>query len=822
LRRLVGLWIALCLGAAAPGAADEGGGAPGSRLFEPGVPVQISADSLEYEAGRDLYVARGHVVIRQEQRQLSADWMTFSRVTRRGVASGDVVFTDGTDTVHTRFVEFDVDTLEGVMFDASFEGDRNRFELRGEEIAKTGEQTYRFRNGEFTTCRCPDPEAREPWQVKAEQADLEIEGYGTVRNTTFEVLGVPILWLPWMIYPLKTERQSGLLFPDLAVSGRNGWEVGLPIFWAVADPVNLIFTPRYLGKRGPKGDLGVEYVVGEHSGGDALGAYIYDRDVAPFSLRTPFGRHRWATLGSHDFSLPAGWRFQTRYAFAADNSYPNDFDDLARYRQDRFLDSRAFATRPWGPSDAFGFVAGADHADDLQNPDDTDRDDFVLDRLPEARVHALPQGLPFARWLVPALDVRYAWYQQQELPQRAYDDALLQTADFPFLDTGVDGLPTSADGLGVEQGRDGQGQATNPDPNFDNAATTPGGTEGDSVFQEGELLADSGQRVLLTPRLGVPFRLFDALEFYPEVGWHETLYESDAKGFERRGLLTGRMEVRTRFVRRFGETVHLLEPQLSWAYVQDVSQFGNPVYVPATAVPQQRLRELDLENLTRDWADRIGDQNLVKVGLGNRFYAPGPRGAARVIADFVLSAVYDIDGTEFGNLYLDGRSYPFRNSSLRFSLGFDPVRARLSEALLSSGWRDARGDRFTLGYRFIRNVPNVFEAFPRQNERFNDFRSEFDQVNQLDGGLRVAITRQWGITYRGAYSFERQIFLGNQGGVEYISKCGCWAVRVQVSESRSRGAQVSFEYTLLGLGDDTTAPFEAGGRRGPLGFLDGP
>ena len=84
--------------------------------------------------------------------------------------------------------------------------------MSGAEIAKTGAQTYRFEKGRFTTCRCADGE-RDPWEIKADSAELEIGGYGTARNTTFEVLGVPVVWLPWMIYPLKTERQTGLLFP---------------------------------------------------------------------------------------------------------------------------------------------------------------------------------------------------------------------------------------------------------------------------------------------------------------------------------------------------------------------------------------------------------------------------------------------------------------------------------------------------------------------------------------------------------------------------------------------------------------------------------
>ena len=87
--------------------------------------------------------------------------------------------------------------------------------------------------------------------------------------------------------------------------------------------------------------------------------------------------------------------------------------------------------------------------------------------------------------------------------------------------------------------------------------------------------------------------------------------------------------------------------------------------------------------------------------------------------------------------------------------------------------------------------------------------------------MRIAITRQWGITYRAAFSFERNLLLANQGGIEYLSKCRCWALRLEVSESRSRGVQFKLLYTLVGIGDDSRSPFEQSLFGGSLSLLDG-
>jgi lipopolysaccharide assembly outer membrane protein LptD (OstA) len=834
LRRLVVVCVALLAWVPCPAGAQEAGAGtasaatdaakPGSgegrRRIRRDVPVVIeNADVAEYERRRELYTVRGRpVVIRQGDNRVSADFITFSDRTGRGVASGDVVYSDGVDTVRTAFIEFQVDTLQGVLFDAEFDVPSNRVRMRGAEVARTGDKTWTFEEGEFTTCRCPDPDARKPWQVKAEEAELEIEGYGTVRNATVEILGVPLLWLPWMIYPLKTERQSGLLFPEVSLSGRNGMELGLPVFWAVGDPLNLILTPRWMSKRGVKGDVGYEYVLGEHSGGAGLGSYLYDQEVDPDTRETPFGRHRWATRGNHDFFLPGDWRLKTSYAFASDNAHPTDFDDLGAYRAERFLPALAFAGRSFGALGLLGVGAGAQFADDLQNPDDSDRDEFLLQRLPELSLDLLPASLPFASWLAPSLGLRYAWYQQAGRPQDEYADDLLVAANGRFFDSGIDGLPSSQ-----EQGRT-LADSVLPDPNaddFPDDPADPARSEGDGVFQEGELLADDGHRALLTPRLGLPLRLLDFLELYPEAGWHETLYSSAADGFERRGLFTGRLDLRTRLRGVLGPVTHLLEPRLGYAYVSDVGQGDHPLYVPATAVPQERVRELHLDNVTRDVADRIEEWNGLTFAVGNRFHGrAGDAGAAKLLADFALSALYDFDEGEFGNLYLDGTGYPVDSMRVRFNLGFDPRAASVSEGFLALFWADERGDRVDVSYRFLRDIPRFFEAFPQENERFEEFREGVDRIHQVNAGFRIALTENWGLTYRGAYSFERTLFLGNEGGIEYISRCRCWAVRLVVRDSRSRGATVAVEYRILGLGDDSRTPFESAGTRRFFGLLD--
>ena len=174
-------------------------------------------------------------------------------------------------------------------------------------------------------------------------------------------------------------------------------------------------------------------------------------------------------------------------------------------------------------------------------------------------------------------------------------------------------------------------------------------------------------------------------------------------------------------------------------------------------------------------------------------------------------AAYDFADSDWGNIVLDGVAFPFEGFRSRYNLGFDPDEGRIDELLAGFTYKHDDGHRVAISHRYLRDIPRFFESFPQQNDRFDNFKSGMDSINQTKAAMRFALGARWALTYRIAYSFERSILLGNQGGIEYISGCRCWAGRLELVQSRSRGVEVRVLYTILGLGDDS---------RNPFGFLD--
>jgi lipopolysaccharide assembly outer membrane protein LptD (OstA) len=781
--------LAAWMGPALPAAAQLPDFAADERT-----PVEIRAYQVSLDRKRELYEAFGDVQLIQGDRELRADWMVFNSETGRGVASGNVRLTRGRDVLNASFLDFDADDLQGVVYDGVLDAPDTGFQMRGREIARTGEDTYHFEDGIFTTCICPNPEDRKPWQIEAGEADLEIGGYGTARNTTFDILEIPVLWFPWMIYPLKTERQTGLLFPDIGYSRRNGAEFGLPFFWAAHDQLNVTLTPRWLGKRGFKGDVELEYVLGERSFGSLFGAFLSDRSVDERTTPPPlFDAERWTVIGQQDFWLPADFRAKADFSFMSDNEYAFDFSDLHGKQKDRYLESQAFVFRHDGPYDRFTSMLSVAYADDLQSPDDQDRDRFLLQRLPRLEFSMLPEATPIPglRWLTTAFDAEYTMFRPRD---PAKFGSVLEDS---FFDTGIDGIP-DAEECGVST-------SCGPDPHGDNfLGIPPIGSEGNGRFDEGEALADRGHRIDLWPRVSTPFRLFDRLEVLPEAGWRETLYFTEQQDTATRGFATGRIDLRTRVRGHVAGLLHMIEPRVGYVAVTGEEQFGNPRFVPETFTPQLRLREIEPWNRLADPSDRIRSFHGANYGVEQRFYREAAGGIPRLLADLLIAHQYDVQRDEFGSIFFDGRLYAADNFGLRFQLGLDPDPAgsaapEIAEGLAQAAWNSRAGHQLSLEYRYLRDIPTFFEDFSLGGPRLDGFR-EISAVNQITMALKLALTQRWSLRYSANYSFDQSLLLSHSGSLEYFSKCECWGLGVEISDDRTRGVRYNVLYRIVGLG----------------------
>ncbi len=83
----------------------------------------------------------------------------------------------------------------------------------------------RLQDVRFSTC----PVSEEVWQIRARTLTLDSgQHVGVARDASVDFEGVPILYLPWLSFPLDDERKTGFLFPSVGSNSRSGLEPHRP------------------------------------------------------------------------------------------------------------------------------------------------------------------------------------------------------------------------------------------------------------------------------------------------------------------------------------------------------------------------------------------------------------------------------------------------------------------------------------------------------------------------------------------------------------------------------------------------------------------
>ena len=817
------LW-GLLLPGAARGQLADGASRPGYVL---------SADEVEFDDERDLYEAIGDVRIVQEDGQvLTADWVTFSAQTGVGVATGNVRMEDGDQVVEAEYMAVNLNTGVSMAGEATLDSSEPGLIAEGRSIQRTGLNRYRIERGTLTACRCPPKasgESTPPWEVDVSEANVEIGGYGVARNLWFKTLGLPVVYLPWMIFPAKTERQTGFLIPSYSTSTRDGVEVELPFFWAAAENLNVLARPRLIGRRGMKYSVSYEYLFGQ-SGWSEGGAAVLPSDnlVSRDDPETRYSSDRWAFWLRHEQPVAPGIRLGASIKRVSDNDYVVDFRDMtlgllegeaagfldgdpdapglegtslsiSRQRDDdlsrhaRFLWSSA-----WYSYARDSLYAGVELslADDVQSPNDLDRDDYLLQPLPEVRIATLPGrlgGTPLRFGIESTYDYFYRFDRSRQIDGSPPVRGL-------FFDTGQDALfnPHEPNALGFFTGGD----------NSNDDFRTPGRTsdqfsQGDLRFQEGEPLADWGHRFDVYPHAYLPMRA-GIIETLSELGYRETLYFPERASSARRGIWTGRFEARSRFSKDLdlGAGVrHVIEPRLGFAFLSTPDQEGDPLFIPASSVRLRRLIDGDLRVLTRNPSDRVPDERFLLVQAVNRFYGLGA-GTTRgpEIARLNIGSGYDFLEDEWTRLFAEGHWVVRPNLRLDWDIGYDLAESELGDAEVGLFWRGEKKNHLRLRYRYLRDASVGFENFQFDDDIYGQFESG-DTVKQLTVDASLGISKRVRLFAEGYVTLQSASNGTGATGLILTSGCGCWDVIAAIEHhTRPRETRFVLVLNLLGLG----------------------
>lgn len=235
--------------------------------------LYIKAESLQYISQHQLFVAEGNVDITYRQSHLTADRVELYELTGDAIAIGHVYYEEAGETVRAERVELNFDTEAGKILQGSLSLEGDHY-LTGREIQKIGEETYLIYNGSYTACSGDSP----AWSFRCTRAKVEQGEYLQGWNTVGYVKGIPVMYFPYFIFPIKTERQSGFLVPDFGRSSNNGFRLTNAYFWAIFPNQDVTLTHTYYQDRGHRFDLEYRYLHSEDTDGTLEGTYFPDKE----------------------------------------------------------------------------------------------------------------------------------------------------------------------------------------------------------------------------------------------------------------------------------------------------------------------------------------------------------------------------------------------------------------------------------------------------------------------------------------------------------------------------------------------------------------
>lgn len=148
--------------------------------------------------------------------------------------------------------------------------------LDGAWIERTEGNHYRASRVTLTPCRCEDNE-KPAWGLRSDTIEAYSEGYADLDNAVLEIKGIPVLYFPYLRIPMKGQRQSGLLFPNLSYSSHNGTVFTQPVFFDLGRNKDVTTTFDFIEKRGTRLGGEFRYQQKTYSGWQLNGEFIRDK-----------------------------------------------------------------------------------------------------------------------------------------------------------------------------------------------------------------------------------------------------------------------------------------------------------------------------------------------------------------------------------------------------------------------------------------------------------------------------------------------------------------------------------------------------------------
>jgi LPS-assembly protein len=674
----------------------------------------INADELQVDKPNDTYIGIGNVTISSEGRTLTADRIQYDNANRIATAEGNVRLISNGDWLQGDHLRIHLDTEVGQLTGGTLFSSENHLYLSSEKIHKTGPNTYWAQKAVLTSCDGDRP----AWRISANDLKITVEGYGFAKHAAFWARRVPVLYSPFLAFPVKIKRQTGLLTPQMGYSSRKGTEYLQPFFWAINQSSDATVYGHTMSERGIRAGVEYRYKLSEASSGILLAEGLRDDKVddgtGTSSEDWGYGddpirpnEERYWLRGKVNQELPADFKAKLDIDVVSDQDYLHEFKN-----------------------GLFGFT---NTRDNFINTFGRDVDDYT----DSVRTNKLNVSRGWSKY---ALNMDLIWNDDVvKRQQKETDNTLNQMPKVSFK---------------------GTRQPAGPTPLFFDL------TSSYTHFYRQD--GDRGHRADLYPRLYYPLYVLQGVSLEPSVGFRQTAWRIDEENQEsdetyHRALYDIGFNAKTEFYRVFGwqrggydRLKHAITPELDY------------IYIPETKREWPKF----------DSIDNIKRKNLVTLNLINNMTLRKPtiRDGETVAHDYLQFLRFKLSQSFDIHKYNEEDPEPF--SDLGMELDLTPGRVIRVDAEADWSLYDTHFNTASVLTRLWNRRGDSIEArYSYTREGKSGATETIDNIRLLGN---LVVTRQWSL--RAGYEFNRedQEVIETRVGATYQSQC--WALDLDFSE----------------------------------------
>jgi LPS-assembly protein len=592
--------------------------------------VTLTADESRQNITQKSVELIGNVRVTFKDQILTAQYARVDFIKKTLFATGQVKVTNQDTEIMGEEALFDIENGSGFIQNGVLKSGSIYFE--GRTLFRTENNEYVAENGKYTTClNCP-----ETWSFISERIRAQLGGYAYMKNLTLRFGGVPVFWMPYLIVPLKSERQTGLLTPEIEASAIGGMTLTQSFFWAPSQSQDFLFSLKNYELRGLKGLFNYRYMLDNNSWGELNFATIsdrttlYDKRFRRFNRNKDSDSQRWFIKYEHYYELPENFIHRAQFNNASDLQYPTDFPLETRNQGDSAMESRTSLTKN---SDSFHSSIELAYYINMLEADPKASNNSSVHRLPDIRFSKISSPILDTGW-------RYQWdltYTQFARTNFSYDNINRAYSDNLNLP------PRQVETIGNLPACNSNNwyQFQGCQPTFD------------GEFNPDRDLIRSGQRI---DALAQFYKTFETEYFNmtPRISMRNQNYQFDIENLDsaNRMLLRAEIAARTQLSSIISENIrHVIEPELTFVTIPHLVESQHPFFGDSAKTPYSinvNISDQDLNSpwgLQFDYTDRIFDRKVMIGSITNRWIQKnGSNNTSqnyRTLAIWRLSQSYD-------------------------------------------------------------------------------------------------------------------------------------------------------------------------------------